>query len=696
MDAELVSSLSLLHQALDDRRLFDAWERVQRNDGCAGHDGESIARFSTNVLGRLQQLKGEVLADQYRPLPLQAMAIPKSGGGTRMLAVPSVRDRVLQTAVADVLAGRLEPQFDDASFAYRPGRSVAMAVQRVCCHRDAGLIHVVDADIRGFFDHIDHRLLMEGLSRVVPDLGELGNLVSLWLAADLRAADPAVPGRLVERGVPQGSPVSPLLSNLYLTPFDAAMRAAGRALVRYADDFVILCADATAARTALSEARVVLQGLRLELHPEKTRLVDFDRGFVFLGVRFVHRLAETVDPAAARWLTQVTGNAKPRSRDTTRRGGKPRPGTAVGRNLISIDPADVDADLGAGLEQPLRHSPRRDPLLQTLYVSEPGTLLTKEHDRVVVSRRRQVLKSIPLGQLDQIALMDNALVSTALLRACVERRISVAFSGPGGSMASIERGALPDQEIVATQWRAQASPELHLLFARQFIEGKLHNSRTVLRRFARREASEEIHAAILGLEDCQHRLASTSNLNTLRGLEGGGARHYFAGLRALLPQGVEFQARVRQPPTDPVNAMLSLGYTVLQHNMHALLRLQGLNPHLGHLHRAAPNTLALVSDLVEEFRAPIVDAVVLTLLRQREVRPSDFDLGGTGDDWPCRMRSESRRRFIAALEAKLESPFVHPRLGIEVDYRRAMQAQVRHYLGVLARVEAVYQPLKLR
>ena len=341
-------------------------------------------------------------------------------------------------------------------------------------------------------------------------------------------------------------------------------------------------------------------------------------------------------------------------------------------------------------------APRREPLLQTLYVGEPGALLTKEHDRVLVSRQRNVLKSVPLGQIDQIALMDNALVSTALLRACAQRRIAVAFSGPGGELASIERGGLPDQEIVAAQWRAQVSPELQHLFARQFVEGKLHNSRTVLRRLSRRDSSDDVHAAMLGLDDCQHRLASAPDLNTLRGLEGGGARHHFAGLRALLPEGVAFPARSRQPPADPVNVMLSLGYTVLQHNMHTLLRLQGLNPHLGHLHRTAPGSLALVSDLVEEFRAPVVDAVVMTLLRQRAVQASDFEVGSEGAEWPCRMRSDGRRRFVGALEAKLESPFVHPRLGIEVDYRRAMQAQVRHYLAVLVRVEPVYLPLKLR
>jgi CRISPR-associated protein Cas1 len=337
----------------------------------------------------------------------------------------------------------------------------------------------------------------------------------------------------------------------------------------------------------------------------------------------------------------------------------------------------------------------RPSLLQTLYVGEPGVLVTKEHDRCIVSRRKEVLASVPLGQLDQIAVLENALVSTALLRACAARRIAVAFSGHGGELVAIERGALGDQALVAAQWRAQGNGELHMLFARQFIEGKLHNARTVLRRFTRRDGRNEIHQHLLGIDDCQYRLASAPNLATLRGLEGSAARHYFAALRTLLPEGVDFPSRSRRPPADPVNAMLSLGYAVLDHNLHTLLRLAGLNPHLGHLHSAAPGNLALVSDLIEEFRAPVVDAVVLTMWRQREVRCTDFDLDPAAD-LPCRMRSDARRRFVAALEAKLESNFVHPRLQQQVDFRRAMQAQVEHYKRVLLRQQVVYQPLKLR
>jgi len=623
----------------------------------------------------LHALRVEVLARDYQPAPLLGVSLPKPGGGARGLAIPTVRDRVLQTAVAQTIAPLLEARFADCSYAYRPGRGVADAVGQVVRHRDAGLHHVVDADIEQFFDNIDHALLLEHLQAALPpSAAGIIILVGLWLAADLHPAGGGA-ARLVERGVPQGSPLSPLLSNLYLDPLDRRMMAAGHALVRYADDLVVACPDATAARQALRDLRESLAPLRLKLNERKTRLTTFDDGFRFLGHRFVQRIVE-VSPSRA---TDPNGKAK----------------AAAPRSFKSIDPAlDTQSAAGQG-GTPVDEAASAPALLQTLYVSQHGVWLTKEHDRVVVSHQHQVLASLPLGRVDQIALLGNAMVSTALLRACAGRRIAVAFSAPGGPWAGLAADPISDQRIVVAQWHAQQQPDLQLMFARQFLEGKLHNARTVLRRFSRRDGTPSIQDAVLLIDDCQHRLAACDNLNSLRGLEGTAARHYFEAMRALLPEGIEFGSRSRRPPRDPVNVMLSLGYTVVLHNLHTLLRLQGLNPHLGHLHRSAAGSFALASDLIEEFRAVVVDAVVLTQLRQGAIGPADFERDADAE-YPCEMRQTARRRFIEALENKLDSVFTHPRLQRTLDFRRTMQAQAEHYRRVLLREEAVYQPLKLR
>ncbi|WP_119157600.1 CRISPR-associated endonuclease Cas1 [Caldimonas tepidiphila] len=694
----------LLARALEEHHLFEAWERVRDNDGAAGVDGQSIEAFGRHLFGQLQQLKSEVEHGRYAPQPLLAVEIPKRHGGTRTLAIPAVRDRVLQTAVARQMGALLDPGFDAASFGYRPGRSVAQAIARVAACRDAGLQQVVDADIESFFDRIDHARLLQALRERLPDEG-LCALVSLWLGAVRREGRNAT---LQVRGVPQGSPLSPLLANLYLDGFDRRMHEAGLELVRYADDFVVLCADVHAAAQALRLVRETLAGLRLDLNERKTRLTSFEQGFDFLGVHFVHNLAEPINPQATPWLLPGERLRVLPPQEPPAAAALPQAPTAptasepsAARLLVSLDPAleadEVDHEGRAGDEAGAVFTrEHRSPLLQTLYVGEPGCWLTREHDRVVVSRRHEVRASIPLGQLDQIAVMENAMVSTSLLRHCAERRVSVAFGGSGGELLTLDRGTLAERRLLQAQWAAQGHGELNLLLARRFVEGKLHNSRTVLRRFTRREGREAVEPLLQAIEQAQQRLATATTLDQVRGLEGAAARAYFQALKALLPEGIHFPGRQRRPPRDPVNVTLSFGYAVLAHNLHTLVRLEGLNAHLGHLHAAAAGSLALVSDLMEEFRAPLVDAVALALWRAGQLKDADFEWSTAPDEQPCRLARTARKLFVDALEAKLESRILHPGLQRLMDFRRAMQAQVRHYQRVLLREEAVYQPLKLR
>lgn len=700
---------------LEERTLLEAWERVRENQGTAGLDGQSVGSFGEHLLGQLQQLKSEVLAGRYAPRPLRLTQIPKSSGGTRTLAIPAVRDRVLQTALARVIGPTLDAGFDPASYGYRPGRSVAQAIARVAGWRDDGLQHVVDADIEAFFDHIDHSRLLAMLAERLHDAGVCA-LVDLWLSAVLKG--PGISPHLQVCGVPQGSPLSPLLANLYLSGFDHEMRQAGLHLVRYADDFVVLCASAAQAGQALEAVRAALTPLKLQLSARKTRLTTFAEGFVFLGVRFQHNLMEPVQAQARPWLLPAhlphlpaddAGLAPAPSVLAEPMPAQAHPSEpAAGRVLHSLDEA-FEPDDGEALspEAGLAAHPSdtadgvrldRAPaaLLQSLYVGEPGCWITQEHDRVVVSRNHAVRVSVPLGQLDQIAVMDNAMLSTAVLRRCAQRGVAVAVGGHGTELLTLDRGCLADQELLRAQWRAHDDPALHLLLARQIVAGKLHNSRVVLRRFARRGAMPDLQAQLHAISHLETRLSTANDLSAVRGLEGAAARRYFDGLRTLLPQGVHFPSRQKRPPRDPVNLTLSLGYAVLAHNLHTLVRMEGLNPHMGHLHATAAGSLALVSDLMEEFRAPVVDAVVLTLWRQNALHDTDFEWAAPDSGQPCRLKSAARRLFIQALEHKLQSQFVHPVWNKPMDLRRAMQAQVRHYIRVLLRVDAVYQPLKLR
>lgn len=260
--------------------LAAAWERVRSKAGMAGVDSVSVARFARGAQAFLKQLQSRLASSTYRSLPLRAAEVPKKSGARRLLLVPAVVDRVAQSAVAQWLSARLNPEFDPSSFAYRPGLGVADALRALAELRSAGYRWVLDADIRSFFDSIDHQLLTGKLARW---LGAASPLYR-WLEDWIRAAvwDGAEVTRL-GRGLPQGSPLSPVLANYYLDGFDRALRSAGVAFIRYADDFLVLAR--TPFELAEHRARVerALEELHLELSQEKTRPVTFEAGFRFLG-----------------------------------------------------------------------------------------------------------------------------------------------------------------------------------------------------------------------------------------------------------------------------------------------------------------------------------------------------------------------------------------------------------------------------
>ena len=259
-----------------------AWTRVEESDGCAGIDSVTISRFADNLDRELLRLSDELAGSQYKPLPLMRFFITKSDGGQRPLSVPVVRDRVAQSAVLILIEPRFEQEFENCSFAYRKGHSVQQALQQVERLREAGYAWVVEADITAYFDNVDHTLLFARVAELVPD-EKVMELIRLWVAA--RIYDGRQLTKLT-KGLPQGSPLSPLLANLYLDTFDDQMLSAGQQLVRFADDFLILCKTKPRADQALKLTRQVMEELRLTLNDEKTRVTNFTEGFKYLGASF--------------------------------------------------------------------------------------------------------------------------------------------------------------------------------------------------------------------------------------------------------------------------------------------------------------------------------------------------------------------------------------------------------------------------
>jgi RNA-directed DNA polymerase len=275
---------SLMDKVEAPTALAAAWRRVQANRGSGGVDRQTVEQFATEAHARLAELSRSLKDGTYRPLPVRRVYIPKPDGRQRPLGIPAVRDRIVQTALRNVLEPIFEVTFCPHSYGFRPGRGAQDALRRVEDLLKAGYRHVVDADLKSYFDTIPHDRLMTRVKQRVAD-GRVLSLVQAFLdqgvLEGMREWTPT-------QGTPQGAVMSPLLANLYLHPLDVLMRDAGFEMVRYADDFVVMCRTAAEAQRALEQIQTWVQDAGLTLHPEKTRIVSLDEGtgFDFLGYHF--------------------------------------------------------------------------------------------------------------------------------------------------------------------------------------------------------------------------------------------------------------------------------------------------------------------------------------------------------------------------------------------------------------------------
>lgn len=266
--------------------LREAWYRAESNNGMPGVDGISTRAFARNAGHYIGQLTRQLANGSYIPWPLRLASIPKKDGNLRYLMTPSVPDRIVQSAVAQWLAVHWEKRFDDASHGYRPGRGVATALRQLRHYYNDGYRWVLDADIRAFFDSIPHNQLMDAVVEAAPVEAPWLHWLRHWLAGPVWDGE-----RLfaLPRGIPQGSPLSPLLANCYLHQFDGELRRAGLALVRYADDFLVAAKTPFELPEIRSTVESTLRAMGLELSVEKTRFTSFEDHFQFLGAEMQGR-----------------------------------------------------------------------------------------------------------------------------------------------------------------------------------------------------------------------------------------------------------------------------------------------------------------------------------------------------------------------------------------------------------------------
>jgi group II intron reverse transcriptase/maturase len=274
---------SLIDKVYKRKNLEMAWEKVQANRGSGGVDGQNLEEFAAQLDQQLDRLHSELKGDVYQPRPVRQVQIPKAGkpGEYRMLGVPTIYDRVCQQALLNRIEPLFEPIFDEANFGYRRGRSTQDAMRKVWKEIQSGSEWIVEGDLKDFFGSVNHEKLLALVAQQISD-GRVLRLIEAMLKAGSYGKGRLYP---TERGTPQGGVVSPVLSNVLLTPFDREMRRKGYQVTRYADDWVITCKSAAEARAAIVAAQRILEQLSVVLHPQKTRIVHVRHGFDFLGYR---------------------------------------------------------------------------------------------------------------------------------------------------------------------------------------------------------------------------------------------------------------------------------------------------------------------------------------------------------------------------------------------------------------------------
>jgi group II intron reverse transcriptase/maturase len=263
------------------KNLEMAWEKVKANRGSGGVDGQNLKEFAAQLDQQLDRLQSELKGDAYQPQPVRQVQIPKAGKPDefRKLGIPTIYDRVCQQALLNRLEPIFEPVFDEANFGYRRGRSTKDAMRKVWREIHSGREWIVDADLKNFFGSVDHEKLLTLVAQRIAD-GRVLRLIRAMLKAGSYGKGQLFPS---ERGTPEGGVVSPLLSNILLTPFDREMRRRGYQVTRFADDWVVTCTSAAEARAAIDAALRILSELGVQLNPRKTRVVHVQRGFEFLG-----------------------------------------------------------------------------------------------------------------------------------------------------------------------------------------------------------------------------------------------------------------------------------------------------------------------------------------------------------------------------------------------------------------------------
>lgn len=333
--------------------------------------------------------------------------------------------------------------------------------------------------------------------------------------------------------------------------------------------------------------------------------------------------------------------------------------------------------------------------MAVLYVTEPGSYLASKAKQIQVFQGDRLLAQIPVIRLTHVVVFGRCTVSHGAVNLLLREVVPVLFLTQTGRY----RGRLASERTtdlgrLMMQVDQSRDSEFVLRMAKTLVAAKLHNGRILLRRLNRSRKDKTVIEAIAQLKLWIERVEVVTTLEGLLGCEGQGSRVYFQGLGACVNPPFTFSGRTKRPPTDPVNALLSFGYTLLHQHIFSLVQATGLHPHFGNLHVPSVRHPALVSDLIEEFRAPIVDSLVMSLVNRKAFSPNDFlPPDGRG---AVVLSPNSLKMFLGHWQERLYTNIGHPDLENPITYRRYLEMQVWEYIAVLMGDRETYRPFRAK
>ncbi|WP_328439990.1 CRISPR-associated endonuclease Cas1 [Nocardia puris] len=430
------------------------------------------------------------------------------------------------------------------------------------------------------------------------------------------------------RGLAQGAPLSPLLVNFYLDQFDRDGWSEGVSVIRYVDDIAVAATARGEAERQLGVLRRCARRRGLALSPGKTRIVNARDGVEYLG-RIVR---------------------------------------ADGRRRVA---------------------PLTDPARATLYVLRRGAAVRASGTRFLVTGNGKNFRH-PASRTRMIICGDRVLITSAALGLAARSGVGLVMVDAYHDHSVFLSPNTGRHEVLRAQYAAESDAEHSLLIAATMVRGKIANSRILLTRTKSRRLRLD-DRTVRHLDRLRDHSAAATTVAGLHGIEGAASRIYFHALGALIAPEWRFGGRTRRPPRDPVNAMLSYGYTILAAEARRAVELAGLDPTRGFLHTAHRRRPSLALDLMEEFRAPLIDSTVLRLLNTRAVQPSGFSAGGGG----CRMDARTKRVLIDELERRMLTRITHPISRKPIAYRECLHEQALLLASSLAG-RGAYTPMPWR